>query len=174
MIASAWISAGAPEKNIRFLNRGISGHRTRDLRSRWQRDCLDLRPDLVSIMIGINDTWRRYDQNDPTTVNSYETDYRAILEQTRKQLNARLVLCQPFVLPVPEDRRRWREDIDPKIEIVNRLAQEFDAILVPLDAIFAKAATVRPAEFWAPDGVHPTAAGHALIARAWLQALQML
>ena len=174
MMASAWFSALYPEKSVRFLNRGISGNRAVDLRERWQEDSLDLHPSWISIMIGINDTWRRYDQNKPTSVQEYEAAYRAILEQTRERLNARLILCEPFVLPTSEDRAVWHEDLDPKIGVVRRLAREFSAILVPLDAIFAQAVTQREPAFWASDGVHPTFEGHALIAQSWLRALKSL
>lgn len=165
--------AGAmyPERQIRFLNRGISGNRATDLVSRWQTDCLDLKPDWVSIMIGINDTWRSFDSGNPTSTADFANDYRRVLEQTRDQLGAKLVLIEPFVLPHPEDRKRWRSDLNPRIDVVRELAMEFDAILVPLDGIFAAACARREPAFWAADGVHPTAAGHSLIACAWLKAV---
>jgi acyl-CoA thioesterase-1 len=168
---SAWVSAAWPEQQIRFVNRGISGNRAKDLRARWQADCLALRPSLVSIMIGINDTWRRYDSRDPTSAEAFETFYRSILTDLRDELGAQMVLCEPFLLPVPPDRETWRVDLDPKIAVVRKLAREFEATLVPLDGIFAQAATRRAPAFWAPDGVHPTPAGHALIAQAWLKAV---
>jgi acyl-CoA thioesterase I len=174
MMASAWFSALYPEKSVHFLNRGIGGNRAVDLRERWQEDSLDLHPTWISIMIGINDTWRRYDRNDPTSVQEYEATYRAILKQTSELLDARLILCEPFVLPTSEDREVWREDLDPKIGVVRRLAREFSAILVPLDGIFAQAVTQREPTFWTGDGVHPTLAGHALIAQSWLRALKAL
>jgi lysophospholipase L1-like esterase len=167
-MAAAWFSALYPEREVRFLNRGISGNRAKDLRNRWQPDCLDLKPDIVSIMIGINDTWRRYDSNDPTPVQAYEAAYRTIVEQA-SNAGAKLVLLEPFVLPVPDDRRAWREDLDPKIDVVRQLAREFKALLVPLDGLFAQAAAQRDPAFWAHDGVHPSQAGHALIAQAWLR-----
>ena len=174
MMTSAWFSALYPEKAVRFINRGISGDRTVDLRERWQEDCLALRPTWISILIGVNDTWRRYDSNDPTPVREYESAYRAILEQTSAKLNARLILCEPFVLPVAEDRTTWREDLDPKIAVVRRLAREFKALYVPLDGIFARAATQREPAFWASDGVHPTVEGHALIAQSWLRTVKAI
>lgn len=172
MMIASWFSARYPARCITFLNRGISGNRVKDLKARWTQDCLNLKPTVVSILIGINDTWRRFDKNDPTSTESYERDYRAILESTRQALNARMVLCEPFVLPVPPDRRAWREDLDPRIQVVRQLAVEYNAVLVPLDGLFAQAAAARrdPA-YWLPDGVHPTRAGHALISQAWLSAL---
>ena len=168
-MVAAWVSAAWPQRGVRFVNRGISGNRAVDLRARWQTDCLDLRPDLVSIMIGINDTWRRYDSHDPTSADAFETSYRSILTDVREKLDAQIVLCEPFLLPVPPDRRAWRVDLDPKIAVVRELAREYAATLVPLDGVFAQASTRREPAFWAPDGVHPTPAGHALIAQAWLR-----
>ena len=156
---------------MRFVNRGISGNRVKDLRARWDKDCIDLKPDWVSILIGINDTWRRYDSNDPTSVDSFEADYRHILERVKNELDAGLIICEPFVLPFPEDRNAWREDLDPKIAVVRKLAREFEAIFIPLDGILAAASAVREPAFWAADGVHPTPQGHALIAQAWLKAV---
>ena len=169
---AAQCSSLLPELGLRFINRGISGNRVIDLQSRWQRDCLDLDPTWVSIYIGINDTWRRYDQNSPTSAESFEKTYRDILVQTRAKLTAKIVLVEPFVLPIPEDRRTWREDLDEKIHVVRDLAREFKTYFVPLDGLFAQAATMAPLEYWAPDGVHPSAVGHALIANAWLNAIR--
>lgn len=168
---AAWFGMLHPELRVRFLNRGISGNRVRDLQARWQADCIDLKPDWVSILIGINDTWRRYDRNDPTSTEAYAEGYRDLLERTRAQTSARLVLLEPFVLPHPADRAAWRVDLDPKIAVARDLARAYGAIYVPLDGLFAAASARREPAFWAGDGVHPTPAGHALIARAWLQAV---
>ena len=170
-MVAAWFSALHPERNVCFLIRGISGNRAKDLRARWTTDCLDLAPTWVSILIGINDTWRAFDRNDPTPTAAYAASYRRILEQVRDQLDARLILIEPFVLPHPDDRKRWRDDLNPRIDAVRELALAFNAILVPMDGIFAAACCRRQPSFWAGDGVHPTPAGHALIARSWLSAV---
>ena len=107
------------------MNRGISGNRVVDLNARWQEDCLDLKPDWVSIYIGINDTWRRYDSGDPTSTEDYKAGYRKLIERTKGALDAKLILVEPFVPPHPEDRRVWREDLDPKITAVRELAVEY-------------------------------------------------
>lgn len=174
MLAAALFQALHPERNVRFLNRGISGNRAKDLRNRWTEDCIDLRPDWVSIMIGINDTWRRFDSNDPTSVEAYETALRAILERTRDEIGARLVLVEPFVLPHPEDRKAWRGDLDGRIGAVHRLAKEFGAVLVPMDRIFADNCRDVEPRFWAEDGVHPSMPGHGLIAYSWMKAVGAL
>lgn len=172
MIIAGWIAATYPELQVKFINRGIGGNRVKDLKARWEKDCLELKPTLVSIMIGINDCWRRYDRNDPTSLEQFTADYRAIIQATKEQLNARLVLIEPFVLPMKEEQRRWREDLDPKINAVRDLAREFGALLLPMDGIFNQYSTRRDSAFWTKDGVHPTVAGHALIAREWLQLMR--
>ena len=168
-MASAWFSAEFPEKRVRFINRGISGNRAADLVHRWEEDCIALKPTWVSILIGVNDTWRGFDRNDPTSVESFEASYRTILEATNKTLRAGIIMLEPFLLPIPDNRRQWRADLDPKLHAVRALAREFGARLVPTDGVFAAAAARREMEFWAPDGIHPTPAGHALIAQAWLR-----
>lgn len=169
-IIASILGARLPERALRFLNRGISGNRTKDLVERWHNDCLAIRPDVLSIMIGINNVWRRYDQNDPTDVSVFEEEYRAILVQAQEAGIQKIILLEPFIVPVSEDWEARRDDLDPKIQVIRRLAREFQARLIALDSIFAAACTLAPSEYWAPDGVHPTAAGHGLIADAWLNA----
>jgi lysophospholipase L1-like esterase len=170
---AAWTAAhlqarlAAPQ--LKIFNRGIGGNRMCDLLKRVEPDLLELKPTVVSILIGINDTWRRYDSKDATEAAAFERDYRALLEKIARHLKARVVLLEPFLLHVPEDRCAWREDLNPKIDAVRKLAVEFGAELLPLDGLFAQAATQAPAAYWAADGVHPTAAGHALIAETWLE-----
>ncbi|WP_328330206.1 SGNH/GDSL hydrolase family protein [Kribbella sp. NBC_00382] len=147
----------------RIVNVGISGNRAVDLVARWQTDVLAYAPDVVSILIGINDTWRRYDKDDPTSTESFEHSYRAMLDG----LQAELVLVEPFLLPVKEEQHTWREDLDPKIDVVRRLAAEYDALLVPADVEFNRQAATVGATTLADDGVHPTAAGHAFLADLW-------
>lgn len=147
----------------RIVNVGISGNRAVDLAARWQPDVLDSTPDLVSVLIGINDTWRRYDKDDPTSTESFERSYRAMLDGVQAQL----VLVEPFLLAVKEEQHDWREDLDPKIEVVRRLAAEYGALLVPADVEFNRQAESVGATTLADDGVHPTAAGHELLAGLW-------
>ena len=168
-LTAAHLQARLASPELKIFNRGISGDRVRDLLRRVEPDLLALQPTVVSIMIGINDTWRRFDSNDPTEAKAYERDYRTLLEKIARHLKARVVLLEPFLLHVPEDRYAWREDLNPKIDAVRKLAVEFGAELLPLDGLFAQAATQAPAAYWAGDGVHPSAAGHALIAETWLE-----
>jgi acyl-CoA thioesterase I len=147
----------------RIVNAGISGHRAVDLVARWQADVLSFQPDLVSVLVGINDTWRRYDEDDPTSAEDFEASYRELLEP----VTAKLVLVEPFLLAVKEEQHAWREDLDPKIEVVRRLATEYDALLVPADVEFNRQALTVGATTLADDGVHPTAAGHRFLADLW-------
>jgi acyl-CoA thioesterase-1 len=174
MMAAAWFAADHPGKTPRFFNRGIGGDRVKDLRARWERDCIRLEPTVVSILIGINDCWRRYDQNDPTPVMEFEGHYRFLLDRLKESGVGKIILCEPFVLPVPDDRRQWREDLDPKIAVVRELAREYQTLLLPLDGIFNSVSAYRPPRFWTPDGVHPSPAGHALIAKEWLKMMNCL
>lgn len=157
------------EFDLRFLNLGISGNRVKDLKARWEEDCIDHKPDILSILIGINDTWRKYDSNDPTPAESYKEDFRFILEEARSKLDCQIVVMEPFVLPVPEDRKNWREDLDPKIQAARELSLEYADAYVPLDGIFAAAACRQDPAYWTPDGVHPSYKGHALMAESWLE-----
>ena len=165
---AARLQAYLASPDLQIFNRGISGNRAADLLGRVEPDLLALKPTVVSILIGINDVWRRYDSKDPTTAATFEKNYRGVLEKIRDHLTARVILLEPFLLHVPEDRSAWREDLNPKIDVTRKLAAEFGTELLPLDGLFAKAATQSRAAFWAGDGVHPSAAGHALIAEAWL------
>lgn len=167
MMAAAWFMASYPELNVKFLNRGISGNTVKDLQARWTEDCLDLKPTWVSIMIGINDTWWA-----EIGAEEYEAAYRNILNQAKENTGARFILIEPFIMPVPEDYDRVRTFLDPKIDIVRKLAREYNAILVTSDGIFAKACTETEASFWTPDGVHLFPAGNALLAQSWLRAIK--
>ncbi|MFG3422905.1 SGNH/GDSL hydrolase family protein [Micromonospora sp. NPDC049460] len=169
MMASAWFTARHPQHAVTFLNRGVSGDRVRDLRARWDDDCLRLAPQVVSVLIGINDTWRRYSADDPTTVEEFERDYRHILDLTRRRLDAAVILIEPFLIPLDDGQRAWREDLGPKADVVRKLAVDFDATLVTVDHLFG--AGTADEQVWTADGVHLTQPGHALLAQQWLRAV---
>ena len=165
MMAAAWLSALYPEFHLKFFNRGVGGNRVRDLRNRWKKDCLDLRPNLVSILVGVNDvSWKA------SSTESFSADYRAILEQTQ-QLKCQMILLEPFLVPSKGDFLEETEELKKKIEVVRKLANEFETKLIPLSSLFAEACTKREPSFWALDGVHPTLAGHALIAQSWIKGI---
>ncbi len=160
-----------PELNLQFRNTGISGDRTGHLQVRWDRDCIDIQPDWVSILVGVNNTWRRYDSNDPTPDDIFEAECCNLLERVKNETGARIILCSPFLLHTDESVVRMREDLDPKIQILKTLAGEFDAVWIDFDAAFVAAQLRHIPSYWAEDGVHPTTEGHALMAETWLSAI---
>jgi len=152
-----------------IINVGTSGHRLVDLENRWNTDVLDHKPTLVSVAIGINDTWRRYDDNDPTSTEDFEDRYRRVLKATKAHGNPDLVLCEPFLLSVREEMNTWREDLDPKIAVVHTMAAEFGATVVRFDQRFHDVAQEMSMLELADDGVHPSKLGHQIMADLWLQ-----
>lgn len=169
-MVAARLNALFPDWNLRFVNHGISGHRVYDLENRLALpEVAAVRANVASILIGINDTWRRYDSNLRSPIPDFQAALRRSLCTLRERGLRQLIVLEPFLLPVPEDRRAWREDLDPRIQAVRECAVEAGAAFIALDGRFAEAAARRPAAFWLPDGVHPSAAGHALIAEAWLE-----
>jgi lysophospholipase L1-like esterase len=165
-IVAALAGARRPDLDLMVLNRGVGGDTSAMLRARWEQDAVALAPTVVSVLIGINDTWRRYDAGTVTSTAEYEDNLRAVVESVD-----RLVLIEPFVVPVTPAQHAWREDLDPRIAVVRRVAAERRAVLVPADGLFAAAAARTGAQTWASDGVHPTPAGHGLLADAWLAAV---
>ncbi len=161
-----------PGDALRFLNRGISGNRIVDLYARWKSDAINLKPDLLSILIGVNDAWHEFGSQNGVEVERYAQFYRMLLEWTRRVLpQTQLVLCEPFILPCGVITPAWRPDISARCEIVRALADEFKAVFVPFQSAFTDATRRAPAEYWSADGVHPTLAGHQLMADVWLRAV---
>lgn len=155
-------------------NAGVAGDRAVDLAARWQRDVVAPRPDTLTVFVGVNDTWRRFDAGITTTATEFAETYRGMLQRVVTASDRpRLILIEPFLLPVREEQTTWLDDLDGKREVVADLADEFDATFVPLHGILRRAAAeVGPAAL-APDGVHPTPHGSRIIADAWLQAAHL-
>jgi len=162
-----------PTADFEFINLGISGNRAENLRDRWTKDAVEVQPDVISILIGINDTWHRAANKDWMPHEYFEECYRGILERLKKETNAKIMILEQFLLPVP-DKDFFHVDLDPKIQITRKLAREYADVFVPLDGIFAAASVgTAPTEF-AADGVHPTAKGAALIAEKYVEAFRKL
>jgi lysophospholipase L1-like esterase len=158
---------------LSVYNRGISGNKVYQLADRWQKDCLDLKPDLLSILIGINDYWHMRNGNYNGTIETYETDYRKLLKNTTDALPAvKLVICQPFALPgTTAVDASWVEPVRAYQDVAFKLCGEFNATWVPFQKVFDEAIRHAPAKYWAADGVHPTMAGAHLMAGAWYRAV---
>lgn len=161
-------------EDAEFINLGISGDRTCDLLERRQKDCIDIQPDIVSILIGINDTWRRYDSNNPTSVQVFEDNYRKLLVDIKTNTKAKIIILEPFLIDSDENKRCYREDLYEKIEAVRRLAREYADAYVPLDGIFAAACLENEPSFYSADGVHPEPNGAKVIAEYYVKALKPL
>ena len=167
------VGARFPEKGLTFYNRGISGNTIQDLSLRWEKDSISLKPDVLSILIGVNDTDFAIRKNDADATNKFEEDYTALISQTKKQLpDCLLVLCEPFIAPVgrvKEQWNKWHEEIAKKQEAIRRLSKEYNTVYVPLQNVFDDAGSRASPGYWIWDGIHPTVAGHELIAHQWLK-----
>ncbi|TXK19013.1 GDSL-type esterase/lipase family protein [Homoserinibacter sp. GY 40078] len=150
-----------------IVNRGISGDRIGDLRDRWETDVLALAPSTLSVYVGINDTWRRFDHGVVTEAEHFEAVYRGMLEEAVAGSAPRLVLVEPFLTPVRDEQHEWLGDLEGKRDAVAALASAFQAAFVPLHRILTNAAAHHGPEAIAADGVHPTPLGSELIAEAW-------
>lgn len=167
LIGSALL-ADYPAANLKILNRGISGHKVPDLAKRWEKDTVELKPDILSILIGVNDIWHKLNGRYNGTVKDYETGYRALLKGTRKSLpDVRIVICEPFVLRCGAVNDSWFPEFGQRRDVAKKLAEEMNITFVPFQAMFDEAAKKAPPEYWTRDGVHPTLAGHGLIAKTW-------
>lgn len=163
LLTAAALAARYPELNLRFTNRGIGGNRINDLEDRLQSDVLDEKPSVVTILIGINDTWRRYDSGLTSELSEFGNAYRRVITQIQNT-GARVLILEPFLLHVVEEFRAYREDLNPRIDLIRDIAREFNTPYLPLDGIFAAASTRQTLAYWIPDGVHPSFAGHGLMA----------
>jgi lysophospholipase L1-like esterase len=171
------LGADYPEKKYRFYNRGISGNKVNDLEKRWQTDTLDLKPDLLSILVGVNDSASVVFKRDPVIPPAkYEEIYTSLLTKTLSEFPGIVfVLCEPFILKVGRVAENWeayQADMVQRQAIVRKLADKFNAVFVGSQEVFDKACEKAPAEYWMWDGVHPTVAGHELMAREWLRQVE--
>jgi lysophospholipase L1-like esterase len=162
-----------PGKELQIYNRGISGNKVYQLADRWEKDCLDLKPDLLSILIGVNDYWHFRNGVYDGTPEIYEHDYRMLLTRTREALpDIRLVICEPFILTgTSAVDNSWVEPFSAYQSIAKKISDEFGATWVPFQKAFDQALEEAPATYWAADGVHPSMAGAQLMAKTWLEAL---
>lgn len=163
-----------PEVKWNFLNTAISGNRVVDLYARWKIDTLNLKPDVLSIMIGVNDTWHEMSRQNGVEVPRYARIYHELLEWTKTTLpKIKLVLLEPYVLPFGAVGEQWPAEIDERRKVVKDLAKEFKAVFIPTQTLLNEACKRAPQEHWLKDGVHPAMAGHQLIADAWLAAVKL-
>ena len=168
-IIAARHGAAYPERNLVFMNRGVSGNTTADLQQRWQSDTIELKPDVLSILAGANDSTKN------VPIDDYEKNYDALIARAKAaNPKIRLVLCQPFVFAGGKkqaDYPAWREDLRKRQQVVARLAAKHGAVLVDFQAALDAACKRAPLTHWVWDGVHPTYSGHQILADAWERAV---
>jgi len=179
-ICAARYMANYPGENYQFYNRGLSGNKVVDLKNRWEKDAIEIDPDILTILIGVNDLNNVYNQGENAEMDfvQFEQDYRDLLERSRrKNPDLKIVLCEPFIFPVGiwlKNYPHWREQCDRMAEVVHKLAQEYQAVWLPFQDLFDQL-TEDPQTpsltYWMWDGIHPTAAGHEKMAEMWINAM---
>src|SRR5437016_6142248 len=174
LLVAAAALAARPDRGLRFYNRGVSGNKVPDLAARWAADTVALAPDVLSILIGVNDFWHTLTGGYTGTVDDYEHQYAALLDDTGRALpRARLIVLEPFVLRCGAVDERWFPEFDQRRAAAERIAGRAGAAFVPLQRVFNDLARRSTPQYWAADGVHPTPAGHAAIAEQWRRAAKL-
>lgn len=163
-----------PGKNLQLYNKGISGNKVFQLADRWETDCLGLKPDVLSILIGVNDFWHTLTNGYTGTIEVYRNDYKKLLDRTKQALpNVKFIIGEPFAVKgVRAVDEKWYPAFDAYREAAQSMAIQFDAAFIPYQAIFDKAIESAPGSYWTSDGVHPTPAGAELMAHAWLETVK--
>ena len=163
------------DRDVQVFNRGVSGNIVADLQARWQGDTLDLKPAVLSILIGVNDVWHTIGKSPADeVVRTYESGYSALLDGTRSALpGVRIVVLEPFVLRTGAVTDAWFPEFDQLRAACRRIASHAGAQFVPLHEMFQRRAAKSSPAYWAADGVHPTAAGHEAIAQEWINAVKV-
>jgi lysophospholipase L1-like esterase len=169
-IAGSCLRATLGRADLAVHNRGISGHTCAALRDRWLRDCIELRPDVLSILVGINDCLYAGERSDAAVVEGFSAAHGELLRQVRDALpTCRIVLLEPFFLPVQGSNPRVPGLCAQLRAVVRAAATRHGAVLVELQDAFTAIAGDHP-ERWSYDGIHPNANGQWLIAQRWLAA----
>ena len=174
MLAGARLLDDFAGKNLKIYNRGISGNKVFQLAERWQEDTLDLKPDVVSILVGVNDFWHTLSGAYKGTLKNYEDDFRSLLDRTKQALpTVKLIIGEPFAVPgIKAVDDKWFPAFNDYRRVAREVAEHYKASFIPYQNIFDKALTRAPGSYWTSDGVHPTLAGAQLMAGAWIKAVK--
>lgn len=161
-------------KNLKIYNKGISGNKVFQLADRWDVDCLAIKPDVLSILVGVNDYWHTINNNYKGTVQTYKDDYDKLLSRTMAALpDVQLIIGEPFAVSnVKSVDDKWYPAFDEYRAAARAIADKYQAIFIPYQAIFDKALQSAPGVYWTGDGVHPSVAGAQLMAEAWQQCVK--
>ena len=174
MLAGAALLNKFEALNLKIYNKGISGNKVYQLAERWDKDCIELKPDVLSILIGVNDIWHKLNGNYDGTIDIYRNDYTALLERTVKSLpNVKLIICEPFAVNgVKAVDDKWYPEFYEYQKAAREIAKQFRATFIPFQNVFDEAQKRAPGSYWTGDGVHPTLAGSQLMAKAWMKAIE--
>ena len=173
--ASALIAEAHPDVDFEFINFGISGNRTSELFDRFYKDCLEFEPDVISILIGVNDVWHRHNIHKiATTDEQTKLNYTCILERIKRESNAKILMMTPYILDHP-DVQSMRAEVDTINVFIKELAAKYADAFVPLDELFDEAMKTQPqALYYSADGVHPNENGAKFIAKHYAEAMSKL
>lgn len=162
------------DKNLKVYNKGISGNKVFQLADRWDIDCLAIKPDVLSILVGVNDFWHTLNGKYKGTVQTYREDYDKLLAHTKEQLpDVQLIIGEPFAVKgVKAVDEKWYPAFDEYRAVARALTDKYQAVFIPYQAVFDKAQKSAPGAYWTGDGVHPSVAGAQLMAEAWLQCVK--
>ena len=159
----------------RFLNRGVSGDRIVDIYARMKRDILNLKPDVLSILVGVNDVWHELEFQNGVSAEKFKRVYRMLLEEIREALpDTKILLLEPYVMDGSATRAYldvFAAEAAARAKAVRELAEEFGLPFIPLQRPLEELARTAPADYWLADGVHPNLPFHQYIADRWLETL---
>jgi lysophospholipase L1-like esterase len=174
MLAAATLLDQHPNKDLKIYNRGISGNKVYQLAERWDADALDIKPDVLSIMIGVNDYWHTITNGYKGTIKTYKDDYKTLLDRTLQKLpDVKLIIGEPFgVNGVKAVTDSWYPAFNDYRQAAKEIAESFSAVFIPYQTVFDEAQKKAPGIYWTGDGVHPTLAGSQLMAHAWLKTVK--
>ncbi|MBK9390729.1 MAG: SGNH/GDSL hydrolase family protein [Bacteroidetes bacterium] len=174
MLAGAALLEKYAPLDIKVYNKGISGNKVYQLAERWDADCLNIKPDILRILIGVNDFWHKLNGNYDGTVDVYRKDFISLLERTIKALpNVKLIICEPFaVTGVKAVDDKWFPEFYEYQKAAREIALQFNATFIPFQKIYDEACKSAPGAYWTPDGVHASLAGAQLMAEAWRSAIK--
>jgi len=174
MLTAAALLEKYPSNDLKIYNRGISGNKVFQLAERWDQDCLSLKPDVLSILIGVNDIWHKLGGRYDGTPEIYRKDYIALLERTRKALpGVKLIICEPYAVKnVKAVDDKWYPEFYDYQKAAKEVADQLGAVFIPFQRIYDLAQKRAPGSYWTTDGVHASICGAQLMAKAWLEAVR--
>lgn len=174
-IVSTEILMSGPAQNLVIYNKGVSGNKVFQLAERWDADCLQLKPTVLSILVGVNDLFHAIRNGYTGTIDTYRNDYKKLLDHTKQALpDVKLIIGEPFLTKgIRPGSENWYPRFAEFQWAAREIATNYGAVFIPYQQVFDEALQKAPAKYWSLDGIHPTVAGAGLMAKAWLQAIKL-